>query len=104
MAELYGIDREKCISPLNSIEFIYDKDFILDADGVLYLDLKEDINSEPSYNSVNITYNQWYYVSSYSSVPKGFDYVRIRNFLNENVCILYTDNLDSNSSPFISKT
>ena len=26
MSELYGIDREKCISPLNSIEFIYDND------------------------------------------------------------------------------
>lgn len=95
MSELYGIDREKSILPLRSIEFIYDEDFVLDSDGSLYLDLKEDANSEVSYNSVNITYNQWYYVNFYNSVPNGFDYVRVRNLLDKRIIILVLDSLDN---------
>ena len=95
MSEIYGIDREKSILPLRSIEFIHDEDFILDSDGSLYLDLKEDINSEPSYNSVNISLNQWYYVNFYNSVPNGFDYVRIRKFIEGTVIIIIMDNLDN---------
>ena len=98
MTELYGIDREKSILPLNNIEFIRDEDFDLNSDGALYLDLKEDISSEPSYNSVNISLNQWYYVNFYNSTTQGFDYVRIRKFIEGTVIIIVMDNLDDDSN------
>lgn len=100
MSELYGIDREKSILPLSSIEFIQDEDFDINGStgGALYLDLKEDVNSEPSYNSVNISLNQWYYVNFYNSVPNGFDYVRIRKFIEGTVIIIVMDNLDNTTT------